>query len=248
MDNRQTRIIIWYSCGITSAVVSKMVLDKYRGEIHIVIAYCDTSSEHPDNKRFLSDCEKWFDYPITILHSKEYDDVWDVFEKTRYIAGINGARCSLEMKKRVRQEFEDVENDIQVFGFDSSEEKRAEKFKKNNPEVIFSAPLIQWGISKEDCLEIVRDAGIKIPIMYKLGYKNNNCIGCCKGAKGYWNKIRQDFPEYFDRMAKMERELGATLNIMNVDGKRIRVHLDELPPDAGNYKSELLISCGLLCE
>ena len=243
------RIVVWYSCGVTSAVAAKMVLDRYRDcGFPIVVAYCDTASEHPDNERFLKDCEEWFDYPITILHSKDYDDIWDVYDKTKYIAGINGARCSLELKKRVRQEFEDVENDLQIFGFDSSEEKRAKKFKENNPEVNFSAPLIKWDISKSDCIEIIQSSGIELPIMYKMGYKNNNCIGCCKGAKGYWNKIRKDFPEIFDRMAKKERELGATLNIMNVNGKRIRIHLDELPPDAGNYKSELPISCGLLCE
>jgi 3'-phosphoadenosine 5'-phosphosulfate sulfotransferase (PAPS reductase)/FAD synthetase len=243
------RIVVWYSCGITSAVVAKMVLDQYRDcGFPIVIAYCDTASEHPDNKRFLMDCEMWFDYPITILHSQKYDDVWDVYEKTRYIAGIDGARCSLEMKKKVRQGFEDIENDIQIFGFDSSEQKRADKFKKNNPEVIFSAPLIKWEISKSDCIEIVQRAGIEIPTMYKMGYKNNNCIGCPKGAKGYWNKIRIDFPSEFTRMAEMERKLGATLNVQNKNGKMNRVHLDELSPNAGNYKSELPISCGLLCE
>ena len=244
-----SRIVIWFSCGITSAVASKITLDLCRdGDIPIEIVYCDTSSEHSDNKRFLSDCEKWLDYPITVLHSKLYDDIWDVYEKTKYIAGINGARCSLEMKKRVRLDFEDVKNDIQVFGYDSSEIKRAEKFKKNNPEVILSTPLIKRNISKADCIEIIQDAGIDIPYMYKLGYKNNNCIGCPKGAKGYWNKIRKDFPDEFQRMAEMERKLGATLNIITVNGKRSRVHLDELSPDAGNYKSELSISCGLLCE
>ena len=243
------RIVIWYSCGITSAVASKITLDLCRNSgVPITIVYCDTGSEHPDNRRFIKDCEAWFDYPITILKSKKYEDIWDVYEKTKYIAGIDGARCSLELKKRVRQEFEDVENDIQVFGFDVDEIKRAEKFKKNNPEVILATPLIKENLSKSDCLEIVASAGIEIPMMYKLGYKNNNCIACCKGAKGYWNKIRIDFPEYFDRMAKMESDLGATLNIMNVNGKRKRVSLNDLPPDAGNYKSELPISCGLLCE
>lgn len=243
------RIVVWFSCGVTSTVATKLILDRYRDSgVPIVIAYCDTSSEHPDNKRFLSDCQKWFDYPITILHSSKYEDVWDVYEKTKYIAGIDGARCSLEMKKRVRQEFEDVENDIQVFGFDSSEKKRADRFKKNNPEVKFSAILINENISKEDCITIIENAGMDLPVMYKMGYKNNNCIGCPKGAKGYWNKIRIDFPNEFQRMAEMERELGATLNIMSVNGKRQRVHLDELPPNAGNYKSELPISCGLLCE
>ena len=123
--NLGMRIVVWYSCGITSAVVAKMILDRYKEEIPIVIAYCDTSSEHPDNKRFLKDCEEWFDYPITILHSEKYNDIWDVFDKTKYIAGINGARCSLEMKKRVRQEFENIENDIQVFGFRFKRRKKS---------------------------------------------------------------------------------------------------------------------------
>lgn len=53
-------------------------------------------------------------------------------------------------------------------------------------------------------------AGIEIPAMYKMGYNNNNCIGCVKGGMGYWNKIRKDFPEVFNRMAVIEREVGAT--------------------------------------
>ena len=85
--------------------------------------------------------------------------------------------------------------------------------------------------------------------MYKLGYTNNNCIGCPKGAKGYWNKIRIDFPEIFERMAKIETKLGAKLNIIGVGkGKTKRISLYELPPNVGNYKSELPIICGLLCE
>jgi len=241
------RIVCWFSCGVTSAVATKIALEVY-GKDNLVIAYCDTGSEHPDNERFLSDCEAWFDHPITTLKNPKYNDIWDVYEKTKYIAGINGARCSLEMKKRVRQNFEDLDEDVQIFGFDCDETKRAIKFKKNNPEVTLSTPLIAGGISKSDCIQVLYDVGIALPIMYKLGYKNNNCIGCPKGAKGYWNKIRVDFPNEFQRMAGMEHKLGATLNIMNIKGKRIRVLLSDLPIDAGNYKSELPIQCGLLCE
>ena len=32
-----------------------------------------------------------------------------------------------------------------------------------------------------------------------MGYNNNNCIGCIKGGMGYWNKIRVDFPEVFEK-------------------------------------------------
>ena len=85
---------------------------------------------------------------------------------------------------------------------------------------------------------MLMQAGIELPAMYKLGYKNNNCIGCVKGAKGYWNKIRVDFPEAFERMVKQERK-------MNV--KILDVFLDELDPSVGNYHSEFETECGVVC-
>ena len=71
------------------------------------------------------------------------------------------------------------------------------------------------------------------------GYHNNNCVGCVKGGAGYWNKIRVDFPEAFERMARLELEIGAHI----IKGKH---YLDELPQDAGRWEDED-IECGVLC-
>jgi hypothetical protein len=161
---------------------------------------------------------------------------------------VKGARCTTELKKVLRNAFQQVD-DIQVFGFDFTERERAAKFKANNPEVILSTPLIDKGVTKNRCFSIIQDAGIELPIMYRLGYKNNNCIGCVKGQSGYWNKIRKDFPDVFERMAKMERKLNVAINKSYAgDGKRKRVFLDELPPDMGRYESEKSIGCGVLCD
>lgn len=235
-----SRLVCWFSCGATSALATKIAIENT--ELPVTIAYCDTGSEHPDNVRFLKDCEKWFGHPITVLKSKTYSDIWDVFEKTRYLVGPSGARCTGELKKIPRRDFEQPD-DIQVFGFDKSELKRAERFRSNNPEVKASFPLIDQGLSKQDCIDALLRAGIEMPAMYKLGYRNNNCIGCVKGGAGYWNKIRKDFPDTFDRMAKTERAIG--ISIVRSKGKR--VFLDELPEDSGKYESELSLSCGLVC-
>ena len=87
-------------------------------------------------------------------------------------------------------------------------------------------------------------AGIEIPAMYKMGYNNNNCIGCVKGGMGYWNKIRKDFPEVFARMAQIEREVGATC-LKDQSGK---IFLDELSPNRGEMPEEFIPDCSLICQ
>ncbi len=237
------RTVAWFSCGATSAVAAKIALER---DPSTIVAYCDTGSEHPDNVRFLQDCENWLGVPIQVLRSKKYETIWDVFEKRRFLNSPKGALCTVEMKKLVRRAFEKPD-DLQVFGFDAGEAPRAQRFKDNNPEIAVWFPLIERALSKADCLAAISRAGIELPAMYRLGYHNNNCIGCVKGGAGYWNKVRRDFPEVFDRMAKLERTLDAALNkTSGENGERIRVFLDELDPKAGRHK-DLEISCGLFC-
>jgi hypothetical protein len=227
-------------------VAAKLTLSDFPDH-DVRIVYCDTSSEHPDNARFLADCAKWYDHEIEQIKSEKYEDIWDVFEKTRWLVGPAGARCTTELKKNVRRAYERPD-DIQVFGFDSSEQDRADRFRDNNIEIDLRTPLLDRHLSKADCADIVLRAGIEVPEMYRLGYRNANCIGCPKGGSGYWNLVRTTHPEVFSRMAKVERDLDVSIIRQHTgDGDRVRVFLDELDPDAGHYASEPALECGLLC-
>lgn len=84
------------------------------------------------------------------------------------------------------------------------------------------------GITKDQCYFEIHKAGIVLPEMYLLGYDNNNCIGCPKGGMGYRNKIKRDFPERFNRVAMLSRQIGAKLLKRTVDGVETRHFLDEL--------------------
>lgn len=228
--------IAWFSCGVTSAVATKLAIDWYD---NVEVFYIDTGGEHPDNKRFLKDCQEWFGKKVHVRKSQDYANPMEVYSKTRFLNGPSGARCTLELKKKVRWEIEDelVVWKGQVFGFDISEEKRFKRFSEQNPKTRALAPLILMNLDKASCLALLQREGIEIPAMYKLGFHNNNCIGCVKGGKGYWCAIRKHFPDVFISMAKIEREIGHSC----IKG----CFLDEL----GEYDLPPIVpSCSIFCD
>ena len=237
-----SRVISWFSCGAASAVATKIAISESKTPVEVV--YCHVKEEHPDNMRFLKDCEAWFGQPITILEDEKYHgSIYEVFLKRKYIVGVQGAPCTMFLKKEVRKRYE-KHGDVQVFGYTAEEEDRVERFMDANNDVKLWSVLVEKGLTKQDCLAIIDRAGIELPAMYKLGYINNNCVGCVKGGLGYWNKIRVDFPDAFTKMAQTERLLG--VKILKSKGERI--YLDELPVGAGDYPTEVSIECGIFCH
>ncbi len=236
--------IAWFSCGATSAVACKIALQMYKD---VRVVYIETGSGHPDNNRFIKDCETWYNRQIEIIRNKDYIDVGDVLIRKKYINGPHGAACTSLLKKQVRYEFEDKvkEWDGQIWGFDfcHREINRAIRFKQQNPKTKPLFPLIERMITKSDALAILQRAGINLPAMYRLGYNNNNCIGCVKGGIGYWNKIRCDFPDTFQRMAKIERKIGATC----LHDEHGRIWLDKLDPNRGEIVQAIAPECSLFC-
>lgn len=254
--NAAPRTVCWFSCGAPSAVAAKLA----SAERDVIIAYCEVREEHPDNQRFLRDCEKWFGQEVLVLGNDEYDrSIYEVFRKTRFLVGPKGARCTTELKRNVRKEFQEPD-DVLVMGYTVEEQDRLDRFNEQNAECHELWPiLIEKQLTKADCKAMVQRAGIKLPRMYELGYRNNNCVGCVKGQAGYWNKIHDDFPDDsevgfhpFGRMAATERDLGRTICKREwvEDGKRQleRIYLDQLPADLGRYPQEADIECGIFCH
>tara|TARA_Y100000034_G_C6760723_1_gene338785 strand:+ start:43 stop:804 length:762 start_codon:yes stop_codon:yes gene_type:complete len=239
--------VVWFSCGAASAVAGKFAVKKYGDKVDLV--YCDTGGEHESNISFLHECEKWYDKEIIILKNPKYDDHFDVVRKKKFITNQYGfAYCTHELKINMRTDAGYCDS-INIFGYTCEEEKRAKKLKEHSMDMITEFPLVDNAVTKEDCLGIIWQQGIKMPRMYELGYSHNNCIGCVKGGMGYWNKIRKDFPDAFKKMSKIEREIGVTvLKYRSGEKEGERMYLDELDPKAGNINTDTQISCGIDCH
>lgn len=243
-DPEPTHVVCRFSCGIASAVATKLALVEYP---HAEIVRFRIDSEHPDSDRFATDCAKWFGREITNLTPHDRDH-WSVIKRVRFLRGPHGAPCTRHLKIKLGDSHSQP-GDLLIFGYTIEEESRVEKLRDSAPQLWFRCPLIEAGLTKQDCKRIIEAAGIELPAMYRLGYSNNNCIGCVKGGMGYWNRIRVDFPDVFARMSALETEIGEPiLKHRSGPKKGERLPLAELDPSAGRFEEDQPGECGVLCQ
>jgi len=241
-------IAVWFSCGAASAVAAKQTIELYGDICKIHIVNNPVKEEHADNQRFLKDVEKWLGIEIEFAINEKYPNcsAVEVWEKRKYMSGIAGAPCTVQLKKEARYQWE-VKNkvDWHVLGFTFEEKSRSDNFIKGERENLLPV-LLNSFTSKLDCLRIIQQAGIELPEIYKLGYPNANCIGCVKATSPtYWNHVRLQHPRVFDERAKQSKRLGVRL--VRVNNKR--VFLEELKTtDTGAPLKGMDFECGLFCE
>jgi len=239
-------IAVWFSSGAASAVAAKKTIEKYGDNNTILVVNNPVANEHIDNKRFLKDCEKWLNHKIISATNSKYpsNNIVDVFNKAKYMSGVYGAPCTKELKKGARYEFE-LKNkiDYHVLGFTFDEKKRHDRFIKYERSNLLPI-LIDEKLTKGNCFDILIEANIKLPEIYKLGFPNANCIGCVKSqSPTYWNLVRDKFPKVFKDRCIQSREIGTKL----VKLKGERIYLDELKTTdlGGKIKS---FECGIFCD
>lgn len=236
---------VHFSCGAASAVSLLLAVES---GAPVSAVYADTGGEHPDNLRFMDDIAKHTGVAIKVLRSKLYASPMDVWRRKRFISGPRGAPCTSELKRLVLRDEWDCDAD-HVFGFDRSERHRLERIQDLEgcwPRV--RSLLIERDLSKQDCFSVLQAHGLRLPEMYRLGFNNANCIGCPKGGAGYWNHIRRVFPEHFEDVARLQRELGEGSFFLK--GRRSgdpRISLDQLHPSAGRH-SEASPQCDMFCS
>lgn len=242
-----TRIVCQFSCGAASAVAAKLTITKFGLAEDVQVVNAFVKEEHPDNRRFLSDCEHWLGQPITVLRDARYGaSIIEVFRRKQFMKSRYGAPCTTELKRRLLDRW-CRPDDVRVFGFTAEEEGRFEDFKERNPDKAVWAPLIERGLGKKDCLAMLERAGIELPLMYRMGYSNANCVGCVKGGEGYFRAIREDFPAEFETLCQVQESIGPGAYLFRNRATGERYSLRDIPP--GKARRDLSPpACGAQCE
>lgn len=126
-----SRVACRFSCGAASAVATKLTLAIHDPK-SVDILNVFIQEEHEDNRRFLSDCAKWFEHDITILRDRKYNaSTHEIWRRKRFMVGMRNAPCSVHLKHDLLDNFvEEMVCDntsiqiTQVFGFTAEEVDR----------------------------------------------------------------------------------------------------------------------------
>lgn len=242
------RIVVWFSNGAASAVAWHETVLRYGEMCEVVAVNNPIVEEDADNKRFAQEVAAWVGGGIVFWTNPKFahGSAVKVWDQKKAMSFPRGAPCTDMLKKKARQDYEQHHKvDWHVFGFTADEQARHDRFTLTERENVLPV-LIEVGLTKDDCYQIVNDAGILLPLVYRLGYPNANCIGCVKATSPtYWNHVRRVHSEVFRQRAEQSRRLGVRL--VRYKGKRI--FLDELPADAiGRPMKTMRIECGIICE
>lgn len=203
--------------------------------VHLVFA--DTNMEDFDLYRFLREAVEHLTeegrkrgIEVTFERLADGRDVWDVFHDVRFLGNSRIDPCSKILKRDlIRKHLEenfDPADTVCYIGIDWSEAHRYEKAKPYWAPYEVKAPLCDPPyVDGEDILAAMREAGIKQPRLYDMGFGHNNCGGfCVKAGMASFQTLLEQLPEryeYHERKEEALREyLGKDVTILQDRSRR----------------------------
>lgn len=111
----------------------------------------------------------------------------------------NGVWKNYVTKKFVREN--GIDRYQHWLGISTDESRRARK-SAGVQYIQLRFPLIELGLSREDCVKLIRDAGWPVPI-------RTSCIMCPQRTMFEWLRLKVECPEDFDKACEIEDQIRA---------------------------------------
>jgi hypothetical protein len=209
------RIVVGFSGGVTSAWCAGWALRKFPRS-NVVLLFHDTREEDPDTYRFNREMAAALDMPIT--EQSDGRSVTEVFADENAIANNRMAFCSRILKAEQRDLYfarlraAGVTDITNVVGFTSRERERIQRAWARAQAAGYNVrfPLHEDGITKQQAADWCLSLGVRPSRMYYWS-EHANCVGCVRGGKAYWLKVREQRPDIFAQRSALEREYGHTI-------------------------------------
>ncbi|KKM93235.1 hypothetical protein LCGC14_1210420 [marine sediment metagenome] len=182
--------ILSFGGGLQTTAMAVLIK---QGRLNIDEAvFADTGCEKPETYWYIENYIKPL-IDLTILPS-ENGGLKAYCEKYRIFPSVVDKWCTRIFKvERLNKYCGDA---IQLIGFSSDEIRRSENPKLEGK--VF--PLIEMGISSADCVRIIQNYGLPVPL-------KSSCYFCCSQRMTEWNWLKIQHPDLFKDALRLENLL-----------------------------------------
>jgi hypothetical protein len=226
--------VVAYGLGTDStAMLIQLVKMKYRVDL---ILFADVGGEKPLTYEFLPVFDHWLrrhNYPgVTVVEYFTRDKQRLTLEKECLSKSILPSlaygykKCSLKHKvapqdkfvnnwEPARQAWREGKRVLKFIGFDATEGRRC-TFAGASPDArkyVYRYPLIDWGITREECIRIIAQEGLPQP-------GKSACFYCPATKKPEIVQLGYDHPDLLKRALVMERQALPGLKTVKGLGRR----------------------------
>lgn len=185
-----------HGAGVNSMALMLLLIDD---DIEFEAVFSDTGCEKPETYEYLDFLDRE-GYEITriIPQYKEkgviYNKLYDYFWSWRGIPILHRRECCAKFKKQPVDKYVKQPCEVMI-GYDLNERKS--RHTKNRKQITFTFPLIEKKITREQCVKIIRDHGLPVPV-------KSSCYLCPFQSKRDWKRLRDTHPELFKKAMELE--------------------------------------------
>ena len=177
-----------------------------------VMATPTLGGELPEMYEYIGKMERYIGRKITVVRSVlDFDTVCHQgYQKGQWAGKIygfpltRGAWCNSRLKIRtIQKHYKTYGEHIRYVGIAADESKRLARL-----EACCRAPLAEWDMTEQDCVEFLKKREMLNPLYQK--FKRLGCWFCVKQGLASLRVLRRDYPEYWAMLLEWDKESPRT--------------------------------------
>ncbi|BBD10112.1 hypothetical protein [Desulfovibrio ferrophilus] len=171
--------------------------------------YVDTGGDLPESRAYVRQFARTYPLLIVTPNVEGYTNIFDYFWHKQIIPFFSGKSCNAKWKmapleRMIRNIAADLDpwgdkGFYQCLGYNADEGYRearsADRFQDQGVKSIY--PLIEEGLGREACKQLIRDHGLTVP-------PKSACFFCGAQKAHEWKSLRRNHPELYESARLLE--------------------------------------------
>lgn len=181
-----------YGGGVNSTAL----LVRYENKIDEVI-FADHGGDYPDTYDYVRYIERQ-GFSVTVIkpNVEGFDNLYDYCIHKRLIPSRLFRWCTDKFKIRPITKYVDKPSKMFI-GFCLDETKRVKSEFRYRKGIVAQYPLIKDGVTRKDCIQIIKDAGVKVP-------RKSCCYFCPFSRRLEARELLLNYPDLYQKCKVLE--------------------------------------------